>query len=88
MKDEINCSCTGGGDAYLLQSVAIHFILKLVKMNHFRQNAKPQIFWIPFASDRFLIFSVKHPIKVGVFHIPLFLNSNYRFVQILTIKRF
>ena len=53
MKDELNVSDNGGGDAHLLQSVAIHFILKLVKMNHFRKNAKPQIFWIPFASDRF-----------------------------------
>ena len=25
MKDELNCSYIGGGDAYLLQSVAIHF---------------------------------------------------------------
>ena len=25
MKDELNCSYNGGGDAYLLQSVAIHF---------------------------------------------------------------
>ena len=30
MKDEINCSCTGGGDAYLLQSVAIHFSGKML----------------------------------------------------------
>ena len=25
MKDELNCSYNGRGDAYLLQSVAIHF---------------------------------------------------------------
>ena len=30
MKDEINCSCTGGGDAHLLQSVAIHFSGKML----------------------------------------------------------
>ena len=27
MKDELNCSYDGGGVAYLLQSVAIHFNL-------------------------------------------------------------
>ena len=40
MKDDINCSYNDGGDAYLLQSVAIHFnhtvymcVLKLDSVN-------------------------------------------------------
>ena len=31
MKDELNCSYNGGGDAYLLQSVAIHFSHTVLK---------------------------------------------------------
>ena len=46
MKDELNCSPNGGGDAYLLQSVAIHFNHTVVRIgmtpylspNQFRGN--------------------------------------------------
>ena len=31
MKDELNCSYIGGGVAYLMQSVAIHFNLTVVR---------------------------------------------------------
>ena len=33
MKDDLNCSHNGGGDAYLLQSIAIHFNHTVKKKN-------------------------------------------------------
>ena len=35
MKYELNCSYNGGGDAYLLQSVAIHFNHKVLEQRLF-----------------------------------------------------
>ena len=41
MKDELNCSYNGGGDAYLLQSVAIHFNHTVVKLRTCKGSALP-----------------------------------------------
>ena len=47
MKDELNCSYIGEGDAYLLQSVAIHF-------NHTVGVTKATIKWETKASHMYV----------------------------------
>ena len=52
MKDELNCSYNGGGDAYILQNVAIHFnhtvsaiyggqIIEKIKTSFWNFSCKP-----------------------------------------------
>ena len=40
LKDELNCSYNGGGDAYILQSVAIHFKHTVFKSEHVCPSTK------------------------------------------------